>query len=191
MKVDYVGCRINIYTTKIPPTAWEIYNQRTGFPIKHYMEKRGFACTACLFTTRKVIEKVGGFDSGLISGGDQEFGTRVRDAGFKMYYSDHNIMKHPARTTMKSIFKKNVRVARGLVDLKLFYPDRYGKLNLYTILLGFYPPSPFLKSCFSDLESKRKMQMILITCFDIYTLAISRFIRYFQIKIQRIHNFIK
>lgn len=199
-QADYVGCRIDIYTRRNPPTVWEIYDQRTGLPVKSYMRNNIFAPTACLFIRRRIINKIGDFDSCLISGGDNEFGNRVRDAGFKMYYSDHNVMKHPARSTMTSMSNKTARRAKGELDLKWFYPTRYGPLKLLPILYMFRPPLRLLAilhlcrppllldTHFKDLGMKKKLQIMLSIFFLRYVRGISQLIRYFQIKMMHIHE---
>ena len=96
-----------------------------GFPVKDYMKIDGYAPTACLFTARKVIEKAGNFDSRLLSGGDVEFGNRVRDHGFKMYFDQDNIMYHPARNSFSSLFKKQKRVTLGQIRLRRLFPERF------------------------------------------------------------------
>lgn len=123
--VDYVGCRIHIYSRKKRPSFWEKYQIALGFPVKDYMEIDGYAPTACLFVRRKVIDAAGKFDGKLFSGGDVEFGTRVRDQGFKMYYDHENVMYHPARNSFSSLFQKQKRVTLGQINLRRIFPERY------------------------------------------------------------------
>lgn len=180
-QADYVGCRVDIYTTFNPPTIWEVYNQRTGFRIKEYMEQHGFSVTGSLFVTKDVIEKVGPFDARLTSGGDNEFGKRVRDAGFKMFYSDHNVMFHPARSSMRSLVKKNIRIAMGYVDLKALFPERYGILRLKSIL-GLFQPRVLTDDRFQDLGVKVRLQIAVIRYVLFYALAVGQLVRYVQIR---------
>ena len=77
-KADYLGCRIQIRPSQNKPLLCERYDIALGFPVKDYMEIDGYAPTACLFVKKMVIETVGKFDNRLLSGGDVDFGTRVR-----------------------------------------------------------------------------------------------------------------
>jgi glycosyltransferase AglI len=181
---DYVGCRVDIYLKFNPPTVWEIFNQRTGFPIKEYMEKGGFAGAGNLFVRKEVIQRLGAFDARLISSGDLEFGNRVKDGGFKMYYSDHNIMHHPARSSMSSLLKKTIRLARGFVDLRYLFPERYGSLKLEPILRSFRPRLLPHKS-FQNLGTVTRLQVTMIQYLLYYTRIIGEFVRYVQIKLNR------
>ena len=112
-KADYIGCQIEIVSSKKRVNAWEKYDVALWFPVKDYMAVDGYAPTACLLVTRQVFEAIGNFDSRLLSGGDCEFGTRVRDHGFKMVYDPENVMYHPARNSYESLFKKQKRVTLG------------------------------------------------------------------------------
>ncbi len=186
-KADYVGCRVDIYSAQSAPNFWEKYNQKLGFPIRKYMEKYGFAGAGNIFVKIKVFEKIGIFDRRLQSTGDLEFGNRVRDAKFKMYYSDHNIMKHPARSTLKSFLKKSVRVSKGHIDLKVYYPERYGTLNLFEILLQFIPKI-ISTSAFRSSSTNDKILLFLFSMIIQIVGTTTRLWQYFQIKTGKIHR---
>lgn len=175
---DYVGCRIHIYPTHTPPTIWELYDQRTGFHVQEYVEQKGYAPTAGLFVRRAVVDRVGMFDERLISGGDVEFGNRVRDAGFCLYYDYENVMRHPARSTLRAVWEKNVRVEHGKVDLRHLFPARYGApLTWRTILAHahplfniwwfIHPPDArrqqSLRPLVYDLNFTQRLQMLVVT----------------------------
>lgn len=136
---DYIGSRVDIYTRRSPPNIWEIYNQHTGFPIRQYVEKEGYTTAGSLFIRRAVFDKLGMFDERLISSGDIEFGNRVKASGFTLYYDHENAMKHPARSSLRSIWRKYSRIGKGNVDLRYYYPDRYGRLKRRYILPIFRP----------------------------------------------------
>lgn len=134
-KVDYAGCRIQIYSKKKEPTLLEKYQIAMGFPVKEYMEIDGYAPTACLFVKRKVIDAVGKFDDRLFSGGDVEFGKRVRERGFKQSFDSNNIMYHPARRSFQSLLKKQKRVILGQIHLRSIFPERFGHNRKKDIVL--------------------------------------------------------
>jgi glycosyltransferase involved in cell wall biosynthesis len=180
-EADYVGCRVDIYTKGDPPSIFEIYNQRTGFPVKDYMERFGFAGAGNIFVRRTVFERIGMFDQRLVSGGDYEFGTRVKEAGLKMYYSDKNRMLHPARRSFRSLLRKNIRTAKGYVDLRLLYPDRFGKLTKYTLLIYFVLIPTSLPSCFHDLSLTKKLEIFALQLIYHYTNVTARLAYYTKI----------
>jgi len=134
-EVDYVGCRIQIFSRKRKPSLWEKYQIALGFPVKDYMEIDGYAPTASLFVRRKVIDEAGKFEAGLFSGGDVEFGTRVRDRGFKMSYDSDNLMYHPARRSFQSLLKKQKRVTLGQIKLRRLFPERFKKNSIKDIVI--------------------------------------------------------
>ena len=141
-KADYVGCNIKVYSSSKTPSLWEKYHTALGFPVKDYMKIDGYAPTACLFVAKRVIDKVGYFDSGLVSGGDVEFGTRARDHGFKMYFDPDNIMYHPARRSFQSLIKKQKRVTLGQIELRRLFPERFKKNCLRDVVIcciQFFP----------------------------------------------------
>lgn len=57
----------------------------------------GWGATANLFVTRRVFDRIGSFNSKLISGGDLEFGLRAREAGFAIWYCADAVVAHPPR----------------------------------------------------------------------------------------------
>ena len=83
----------------------------------------GFGATANLFTTRATVEQVGLFDERLMSGGDMEWGQRLRALGLAQEYAPDACVFHPARRTFTQLCKKTIRVAGGLQQLA----DQRGK----------------------------------------------------------------
>ncbi len=182
-EIDYVGCRVDIYPKNEPPNIWEEYNQRTGFPIKTYMEKDGFAGAGCIFVRKVVFEEIGLFDNRLKSNGDREFGNRVRDAGFKMYYNHDNVMRHPARSSLYSFYKKIVRTSTGWFNLHLLYPDRYERLGFVRVIRCLKPPRP-LDPRFHGLSAAKKLRLTGVKYFLHYVHAVTLLKRYVQTRLK-------
>lgn len=174
---DYIGCRIEMVTRYNPPTIWELLDQKTGFDVQAYIQ-RGFTVTASLFVRRSVINEVGMFDERLISGGDREFGNRVKEHGFTLYYDDENVIYHPTRASLKAFWKKSTRLAWGEEDLRYLYPQRYGSaLSLWSILSQCHPhvnvwwflptSNPIrqqsLRSLVEDLDYLQRLKMLFVT----------------------------
>ena len=113
-------------------TFAEIYESVNAFNQKRKVEEYHFGATANVFTRRSVIENVGIFNQDLKSGGDVEWGNRVYSRGYRLGYSDNAVVSHPARRTLKQLFKKTRRVAGGIYDWKK--PYRFSVLHIATEL---------------------------------------------------------
>ena len=139
---DYLACGLEIYFKN--KTIFEMYDKLIGFPIKSYLFDSHFAPTCCLVVRRIVFEKVGLFDSRLISSGDHEFGNRVFRSGQNLYYNPDIVMRHPARSSFRELYKKSLRIGRGKFQLSLYYPERYPRW--YRIILNplnYLPDKPW------------------------------------------------
>ncbi|WP_436347784.1 glycosyltransferase [Natronorubrum sp. FCH18a] len=140
---DYMGCDVEMIPSEGGDSLAERYNFQTGFPIDHFIEDLGFAPTCCLLVRRSVIDDVGPFDSRLISGGDREFGHRVRDSGRELQFAPDATMYHPTRSTAGAILRKSRRVGRGVYQLRVFHPERYdSKLPVALNPMPYLPPRP-------------------------------------------------
>ncbi|MGB3904939.1 MAG: glycosyltransferase [Anaerolineae bacterium] len=176
---DYVGCRVHIYARSDPPTMWEIYSQRTGFRIRDYIEKEDYTIAGSLFVRREVVEIAGMFDERLISAGDREFGNRVKASGFRLYYDHDNVMRHPARSSLRSTWSKHFRIGKGMVDLRLYYPHRYGALKPWSIIPVF-PPAVSVGHVLdtSDLGPGWKCRMLFVANVVRLARACGRMVRF-------------
>ena len=94
-------------------TAAELFESVLGFRQKTYVEW-GFCATSNLFTTRATMDRVGLFDERLMSGGDAEWGRRLRAHGLAQEYADDVRVFHDARRTLGQLCQKAVRVAGGV-----------------------------------------------------------------------------
>ncbi|MEM6393904.1 MAG: glycosyltransferase family A protein [Planctomycetota bacterium] len=70
------------------PTSVELLELAVGLPQQQYVEASGFAATANLVTWRSVMDRVGGFDASIKSGGDREWGARAAAAGCRLVYAE-------------------------------------------------------------------------------------------------------
>lgn len=139
---QYVGCNVKISGNK--ETLTEIFNKLSGFPIEKYLKSSGFAPTCCLSVKRVVFDSVGFFDERLLSGGDLEFGNRVKEAGYRLDFDPSITMCHPARSNMNALLRKYFRVGRGFRQLWMLYPHRYQKFRPLAFIPRFIlPPKPW------------------------------------------------
>jgi len=99
-------------TTRQPPRAAEWVDANRHLRQQHFVESIGFAATCNLAVRRDVVDAVR-FDPSLRSGGDYDFGVRLRAAGHRLVYTDDAIVRHPARTSTSAVLRKVARVARG------------------------------------------------------------------------------
>lgn len=93
-------------------TAVELFETVLAFPQEKFLTW-GFGATANLVTTRATIDQVGPFDQRLKSGGDMEWGQRVRARGLAQAYGADVHVFHQARRTFPQLWKKSIRVAGG------------------------------------------------------------------------------
>jgi glycosyltransferase involved in cell wall biosynthesis len=131
---DMIGGRVGITfrqgTPQSPPEWFELVE---GFPQARYIAT-GFAVTANLITRRSVIDRVGRFDPALLSGGDAEWGRRVRAAGGAQRYLPEVVVWHPARSTWAELRHKTTRTTNGV--LRRFLAGPHPRAALGRILLG-------------------------------------------------------
>ena len=94
-------------------TTAELFESVVAFPQAAYV-RWGFSATANTFTTKAAFDAVGLFDERLKSGGDMEWGQRLRARGFSQVYADDVRVSHPARHTLRQLLSKSRRVAGGV-----------------------------------------------------------------------------
>jgi glycosyltransferase AglI len=142
---DYMGCTIELYVEG-EETLGSTYDELLGgFPVERYMEERDFTVTACLSIRRAVFDVVGLFDERIISQGDGEFGKRVADAGFDQHFEPGITMYHSARSDLRAWLRKQVRIGRGAVQKRTYYPERTEEREAVHPLhpRKFLPPRPW------------------------------------------------
>ncbi len=127
-KYDYIGGPI-CFNEKKKLTVEEKFAQKYEFNIQDSFDREHFFVTANLFTKRKVVEELGGFDIRLHSGGDTEFGNRIHSSKQfrQQFYVDLSVI-HPYRNYLEIINKKK-RITKGLAKLIEYYPERFKHLK--------------------------------------------------------------
>lgn len=134
--VDYMAYDVELYLPEGGETLAGRYNALTGFPMERYVTQEHFGGGGCLFVRRSVFEDLGGFDSRLVSDEDLEFGNRVYESGRELYFAPDVVAYHPARTSLRALVRKNVRVGRGVCQRQRYYPERYGRPGIPPIPQG-------------------------------------------------------
>jgi glycosyltransferase involved in cell wall biosynthesis len=122
-RFDIVGGKIDFFFRRPHnPNAIELYDSMFHMNNRVYIEKENFSVTANMFTRKKTMDNVGGFDGRLKSGGDKEWGQRAAHSGHKFLYADDVVVSHPARHSFKQVHRKSVRVADGMKGMKRSNP---------------------------------------------------------------------
>ena len=159
--VDYLGCNIKINGKH--RTLIEKFNHLFAFPMRKYLEEDHFAVTACLSVKRSIFKTVGMFDYRLESGGDQEFGHRVFNAGLKQSYCHDIVLYHPPRTSILSLVKKELRKTRGKIQMAHFYPARYRHhVESFFRIRSYMPPT---LSTVKKRGYEKGIELSYIECF--------------------------
>ena len=155
------------------PTAVELYEARTGLRQKQYVEIGGFGATANLFTSREVFALVGRFNADVKSGGDIEWGQRVSSHGYRVIYAEEARVAHPARHSLRQLYRRVARVVGGLHDL-----NRKKKVPYIDIGKGFFidslPPIRASIRVLLDQDIRRITHRVRI-------IAIMFFVQYAQV----------
>lgn len=108
---DLVGGNV-VFTLSPKKRASEFYDAITNMQIETIVRERGVAITANLFVRKHVIDTVGPFPHHLKSGGDIYFTARAVQKGFRLVYSAHAYVYHPARP-FRRLMQKSARVGNG------------------------------------------------------------------------------
>lgn len=140
------------------PTPVELYESIAAFHQKQWLEKEHFGATANLFTWKKVIDRVGKFVATLKSAGDREWGNRVATFGYKQSYSREACVAHPARSSLKEVYSKNMRIIGGLYDLQnKKYQSKLLRNWAFTLtfIANIIPPCFFVYNAFLDSRLQR------------------------------------
>jgi len=132
---DYAGGQIKV-ALHGEPSIWELFDHKTAFPVKEFLQTVHFAPTGNLFVQKKLIEKVGYFNESLRSGGDRDFGIRVFNQGFKQVYASGAVTIHPARGRREQFIKLK-RIARGYAELTLLVQNKSRPLFILHTLRKF------------------------------------------------------
>ena len=121
------------------PTAIEFFDSISFFQQQQNIEKSRFSVTANLFTFRGIFNHVGRFNENLKSGGDVEWGQRVFSFGYELSYAEDTMVAHPARKSLRQLFKKMRRVAGGFYELQKQKESRI-KILVHLLVNDFMPP---------------------------------------------------
>lgn len=108
-----VGGGIEVFPAGPRPNWVELWDCTRGLRQKRYVNLSKYAATANAFTFKRIFDAVGPFDADMKSSGDLEWGRRVAAAGFAVVYAEDASIHHPARATLRQIWRKTIRLTGG------------------------------------------------------------------------------
>lgn len=135
----YMGCKVDINNHE---GVIGRYSAAREFPVENQVNNFCFAPTCCLVVRDELFEAVGTFDSSLVSGGDFEFGNRVADSGFNLYYNQRTSVHHPARNNLIEHIEKRVKYTYGVQQIQDEYPERYPPESTIEEIKEYLPVNP-------------------------------------------------
>jgi glycosyltransferase involved in cell wall biosynthesis len=146
-----IGGRVAVFSEALDkPNTIELYEILFAFPQQVYVNQDKFAVTANMFTTKSVLDEVGGFNAGLFSGGDAEWGQRLHAAGYTMDYAETVCVNHPARDHIDKILSKVKRTVGGCYQQRKTNPVMHRSFTLLSIVKGFLPPARAISRLFNS-----------------------------------------
>jgi glycosyltransferase involved in cell wall biosynthesis len=116
---------IRVFAAGDAPTMAELHELLYGFGQAGKVV-RGVAATANLFVARWHFGEVGLFDERLWSGGDLEWNRRATRAGIPIVFSHQAVVRHPARSTLDELLRKDARVWSGKLAFRDYPPVLLG-----------------------------------------------------------------
>jgi len=93
--------------------ATEMYQCLGGFPQESNISERGFAATANFFADRSNFDRVGAFNSELLSGGDIDWCLRAAQHNIRTVFCEIAVVVTSPRTDLRSAIRQARRVAGG------------------------------------------------------------------------------
>lgn len=109
-----VAGTITVFASSKSPNLIERHQLRYAFDQQlNVVARRGLA-TANLFSPREAFEKVGNFNSSMVSGGDADWSLRALESDYRWAFSTEAIIYHPARHTISQVFGQRLRFARAI-----------------------------------------------------------------------------
>lgn len=128
---------------EVPGSAIQCYDAFFGIQQAFFAKKLNFGATANLFVERAVVDRIGGFDASLRSGGDRKFCRDAAALGERLVYGPESVVYHPPRTSYRDLAIKQIRISKGHV--RIFKPWA----RLYILPLHARDPESFDRSRFS------------------------------------------
>lgn len=111
---DMVGGDMKLFKPEGGEDLAYIYESRFGFNQRRNVLEKGQSITANLFCKKEVVNTVGPFPEGLMSGGDFVWTQKATSSGFRIAFGEDVIVKHPSRKSISELVKKKKRTIGGM-----------------------------------------------------------------------------
>ncbi|MDA6067160.1 glycosyltransferase [Idiomarina abyssalis] len=126
-EIDIIGGRVKLYPeTKGEESIFEAYDLITGLDQERYIAK-GTAITANLLVAKRVIDRIGAFDTSRFSGGDADFAQRAVRSGIGLVFNNELVVYHPARKRLFDFSEKVKRITGAQVQ-------RFGRIKAWILI---------------------------------------------------------
>ena len=109
---------------------------------------QAFTCNVAY--RKKIFDTVGLFDASMPGGGDVHMSWQMQlKTDYNLVYNPHMIVSHKHRSTYKSVFKQQMRIGYGWIDVYIRYTDHINKEPQKFL---FLPPHHLrIKSLFKEI----------------------------------------
>jgi len=137
--------------------------------------QNGKCITANFFCAMSLLEKHGGFNEKLKSGGDVEISERVVNGGGNVIYSDKAYVMHPSRNVQELLIKRQ-RIIGGTWDSKLSSQTFPSKIKFCWKLIRMFLGRSKIVVFSTSLSLRRKIKLIMLL-FKIMAVSFIELIR--------------
>lgn len=173
----YMGCAVEIDTTDTRRTVMAEYDRTHFLQVRETLQKKGFAPTSALVTTRDLFEAVEYFDPEVVSHEDYRFGRQVVRAGYGQAF-DADVASqlpecrpvtlfHPARETTAEHYERAFKMGRGKCQLAMKYGEPEEPIDIIHWRLedAFQAPTTF-QDRYDDWDSLSPGQQLWMIFFQ-------------------------
>ncbi|MBD3422625.1 MAG: glycosyltransferase [Chitinivibrionales bacterium] len=158
-KSGAVAGKIEFFFKSQNPNIWEYIDSSNKLDQKSYVENAHYGATANLFVFKDVFKRLGTFNEALKSGGDYEFGQKMKKEGIKLSYKENAVVYHPARATFTEKLEKTKRIAQGQRYLDT---GRALKNVAFALLYSLKPVLSCPQNNSANLSAFKKLQVVII-----------------------------
>lgn len=147
---------------------------------ERFISGGGWAVLANAFVPRAVIERVGAMKPELFASGEVEWCRRIGAAGYAVLFVPAAIVRHPARTSIRQLYERTLRLEQAWSTLRMKADVGRG----WQHWLGQYIRHP-LSAIYTDvfcnprLSRGRRVQVAALSCF----LAVVRCAAYMALRV--------
>ena len=172
-KIGSLGGKIVVFPKdETSPKTPEVYDCILGLNQENNVKRLHFAATANMLVTRDVFQLNGPFDCQLKSGGDSEWGQRLKEHDLGIEFAEKAVIRHPARDSIQGLMTQKRRHAGGRTMLDKQPKNLKRLLQLSITFLKNLAPNP--KILFKILSCNKyslwmRIKTVGLSCLLHYT----------------------